>query len=134
MNATIKSLIAVAFLLLAAGLLWWQIIGRHRVTQIPFDSPAWQLAEPIENYRTIRSQMIQDLLRQFDFSGWTREQIIELLGPPIPGEPSSLGFSQWDIVYVLGIERGGPYSLDDEALGFEFDGEEQVESFGLSVN
>jgi len=38
------------------------------------------------------------------------------------------------MIYGLGLERAGAYSLDDEALGFNFDAADRVTSFGLSVN
>jgi hypothetical protein len=45
-----------------------------------------------------------------------------------------MGFPQWDAVYILGLERAGAFSLDDEALGFKFDTTDKVISYGLSVN
>ena len=78
--------------------------------------------------------MIQDLLRQHKFEGWTRQQVVALLGEPTRGEPAKMGFSQWDAVYILGLERAGAWSFDDEALGFKFDTTDRVTSYGLSVN
>jgi len=53
--------------------------------------------------------MIEDLLKRYKFDGWTREQVVDLLGQPNdPGD----SFDQWDIVYVLGLQRGGAFSLD----------------------
>jgi outer membrane protein assembly factor BamE (lipoprotein component of BamABCDE complex) len=75
--------------------------------------------------------MIEDLLRRHRFDGWTRQQVVELLGQPT-GKWS--GFEQWDMIYVLGLERGGAFSLDDEALGFKFDTRDRVMKYGLSVN
>jgi hypothetical protein len=99
--------------------------------QIRFETEAWKRADPIENYRTVRSQMIDDLLSSTNFQGWTRPQVEGLLGKPDPWWSS---FSQFDIIYVLGTERAGAYSLDDEALGFKFDSNGRVVKFGLSVN
>jgi hypothetical protein len=39
-----------------------------------------------------------------------------------------------DIIYILGLERAGAYSLDDEALGFKFDKAGKVVKFRTSVN
>jgi hypothetical protein len=106
------------------------------VKQIPFEATAWKSADPNhasqrDGYRTARSHMIRDLLRRYQFRGWTRQQIVELLGEPT-GKWS--GFQQWDMIYVLGAERAGAWSLDDEALGFKFDASGKVVKYGLSVN
>ena len=127
-------MLVIAGVLIAAGLLWWFFDGRDRVWQIAFDSAAWQRAAPIEHHRTVRSQMIEDLLRRHKFDGWTRHQVVELLGEPARGESAKMGFPQWDTVYIFGVERQGVWSLDDEALGFKFDGTDRVASYGLSVN
>jgi len=109
---------------------------RYNVPQIPFDAAAWkqvtgpQNATQSEGYRTIRSKMIEDLLKRYKFDGWTREQVVDLLGQPNdPGD----SFDQWDIVYVLGLQRGGAFSLDWEALGFKFDSQGRVTSYHLAV-
>ncbi|MGV3757517.1 MAG: hypothetical protein ACO1QS_19230 [Verrucomicrobiota bacterium] len=134
MKTAPKILLAVVGVVIAAGVVWWLVSGRDGVRQIAFDSTAWQRADPIENHRTVRSQMIQDLLRRQKFEGWTRQQVVALLGEPTQGKPAKMGFPQWDAVYILGLERQGGYSLDDEALGFKFDTTDRVTSYGLSVN
>src|SRR5882724_2579155 len=108
--------------------------ARSDVKRIPFEASAWKRATVIEQHRTVRSQMIDDLLRHHKFSGWTRQQVVELLGEPTPGEPAKMGFPQWDIVYILGLERAGSYSLDDEALGFKFDAQGRVSKYGVTPN
>src|SRR5262249_39220916 len=106
----------------------WLGNGQYDVPKIPFDAAAWkqvtdpchaqQRPTPPDSYRTSRSKMINDLLRRYDFRGWTRDQIIDLLGKPDkPGD----SFDQWDMVYVLGLQRAGALSADWEALGFKFD-------------
>ena len=124
----------VAGVLIAAGVASSFVVGRDGVRQIAFESTAWQRADSVDHYRTVRSQMIQDLLRRYKFEGWTRQQVLALLGEPTHGEPAKMGFGQWDAVYILGLERAGAWSLDDEALGFKFDPSGKVVSYGLSVN
>jgi hypothetical protein len=106
------------------------------VKQVSFDSAAWQRADPIERSRTVRSQMIVDLLRTHNFQGWPRERVVQLLGTPdwTAGEAARAGFRQFDMVYRLGLERGGSFSLDTEALGFNFDANGRVVKYGCSVN
>jgi len=129
-----RIVLLIVGLLVAVGLGWWLLRDPDRVVQAAFDSAAWRRADPIENHRTVRSRMIEDLLRRYKFDGWTRQQLVALLGEPTRGEPAKMGFPQWDAVYVLGMERQGAWSLDDEALGFKFDSTERVGSYGLSVN
>jgi hypothetical protein len=130
-KSTRKTLLVIVGLLVATSLLWWFYVGPDRVARIPFDSTGWQRADPIEHHRTVRSQMIDDLLRRHKFDGQTRQQVVELLGQPT-GKWS--GFEKWDIIYVLGLERSGAFSLDDEALGFKFDTTDRVVKYGLSLN
>jgi len=133
-KTALKISLAVVGVVIGAGVVWWFFGGPEGVRQIAFDSTAWHRADPIANHRTVRSQMIQDLLRRHKFEGWTRQAVVALLGDPTPGEPAKKGFPQWDAVYILGLERQGDYSLDDEALGFKFDTTDRVTSYGLSVN
>ena len=103
--------------LLPAAMLWMTSCGGDGIKQVPFEATAWKFADPVkERPRTVRSEMIADLLRRYQFTGWTRERVVELLG-----EPTSKwsGFEQWDMIYMLGLERAGAYSLDDEGLGFK---------------
>jgi hypothetical protein len=104
---------------------------KPEVEQRSFEAVTWKRADPIERHRTVRSQMIDDLLRHYNFQGWTRGQVTQLLGKP---DTMWSSFNQWDIIYVLGMERAGAFSLDDEALGFKFDANGLVIAYGLSVN
>jgi len=97
-----------------------------------FDAEKWRAANPKKgDHRTVRSEMIHDLLARYNFVGWSSADILALLGNPDDGWS---GFPQWEMVYVLGLERGGNYALDDEALGFKFDQCGHVVEYGLSVN
>lgn len=120
------------------GLWWWNKFGQHQVWQEAFDATAWKQAAPlgsagVNRWRTVRSSMIEDVLRRYDFDGWTRQEVIDVLGEPAPGVKGT-GFEQWDMIYVLGLERGGAFALDDEALGFRLDTADRVTKYGLSVN
>jgi hypothetical protein len=106
----------------------------YDVPSLQFDPMAWRRAEQIADYRTVRSQMVDDLLKRYDFTGWTREQVIDLLGAPDPTwSRPGMGFDGWGLVYHLGIERKGALSLDDECLVFGFM-EGKVVSFRTTVN
>lgn len=121
----------VFLVLIEIVILFRSCILRDRIEQIPFERSSWQQATSIGNSRTVRSQMIDNLMNQFDFEGWTVEQVVELLGPP---NENPSGFGQWDLVDVLGLERHGGLSLDDEALGFKMNSDGVVKVYGLSVN
>ena len=95
---------------------WWQ---RER-----FDAVAWQS----EGSRTggVRIRMVDDLLRGHRFGGMTREQVTAIVGEP----DKTNYFSDWDMVYWLGPERGF-MGIDSEWLVFRLDGEEKVSEYQI---
>lgn len=120
-------------LLVGAGVVMVVLLAMA-ITSLPsqFDASKWREAGKVSgDGRAVRSAMVKDLLARHDFKGWSAEEVEELLGPPDKGWP---GFSQWDFVYVLGLECSGGYSLDDEALGFKLDANGRVTTYGLSTN
>ncbi len=78
--------------------------------------------------------MIGDLLARHRFEGQTRRQVIDFLGDPDLSDPADSGFAGWDIVYILGLEDSGAFSLDDEALGFKFDADGKVIKYAVTTN
>jgi hypothetical protein len=95
---------------------WW---NRER-----FDAVAWQS----EGSRTdaVRIRMVDDLLRRHRFGSMTREQVTA-----IAGEPDKTNyFSDWDMVYWLGPERGF-MGIDSEWLVFRLDGEKKVSEYEI---
>jgi hypothetical protein len=112
------------------------VFDAPEVIALPFDSTAWQRADPIEKHRTIRSQMIVDLLRRKLLDGLTRPEVERLLGPPLT-DMQKLGVdpsSRWHVAYYLGTERAGAYSLDDEFLVIRFDHKAHVAEYRTVVN
>jgi hypothetical protein len=109
---------------------WWNGGVRPR----PFNPVAWRHADEIGNYRTVRSQMISDLLCNHDFHGWSRDEVVELLGEPDWDHRTVSSFRNWDFVYYLGLERQGWASLDDEVLVFRFDTNDRVIEYRNMVN
>jgi outer membrane protein assembly factor BamE (lipoprotein component of BamABCDE complex) len=98
------------------------------VTKILFDKEAWKESKAIEKQRTVRSQMIDDLLQKYQFKSMTKEEIIDLLGKPIIPQDRYTK-EEWDMLYLLGLERYGAWSLDDEFLAFKFDEDGKVSHF-----
>lgn len=92
---------------------------------LAFDAAQWQSA----SYRndsndpkdTARVQMVDDLLRQYDFVGLPSTDVFALLGQPTE---VSL-FSEWDILYFLGPEPG-LFSMSHLWLGFQLDAQQRV--------
>lgn len=102
----------------------------HPVMPIAIGATGWQKADPIEGHRTVRSQMIDDLLQRYNFRGWSADEVIELLGLPDRHPPSMRSV---DMVYRLGF-RPDAWALDDEYLYFRFDGQARVAEYGVTVD
>jgi hypothetical protein len=122
--------IAVIFGLVSAVGLWY-FSAKGRPAQRRFDPIVWKSsAASGPSASSNRREMLDDLLTRYDFRGWSKDQVISLLGNP---SPISSGFQQWDLIYIIGLEAG-PLALDDEALGFDVDKDGTIIRFGLSVN
>ena len=74
---------------------------------------------------TIRIRMVDSLLNQYNFKGWTRKEIEQLLGPRTVTEY----FSDWDLVYYLGAGRYGNAVGDSEWLVFRLDDSGRVRRY-----
>src|SRR5260221_473132 len=94
-------ILAVAVAALVAWRAWFP--GRQ------FDAAAWQADAKVGS--GIRQAMADRLLTHRVLIGMTRAEVVDLLGEPPPTEY----FSQWDLVYWLGPERGF-MSIDSEWL------------------
>ena len=92
-----------------------------------FDSAEWK-AHPGSFDSTYRLSMVDSLLWLHDLKGMTREQVTALLGPP----PANGGgyFSEWDLVYPLGPERG-LFSIDTEWLVIRVEPGKRVTEYKL---
>ncbi len=77
--------------------------------------------------------MVEDLLDEFDFHGWSRASLIDLLGEPDWEAEDSEFLSGWDCGYLIGLERHGAFSLDDEYLVFRFDSDGRVAAYRMIV-
>ncbi len=73
-----------------------------------FDPIAWQRADEV---RSVRTSMVDDLLRSGHLQDLTRAETEELLGQPT----DTSRYDDWDMVYWLGPERGF-ISIDSEWL------------------
>ena len=74
-----------------------------------FDAEMWR--QPQAPGSTVRLSMVEWLIRSGRLDGLTRPQLFALLGPP-----TEFGYFQdWDLVYLLGPERG-LFGIDSEWL------------------
>lgn len=78
----------------------------------PFNAPAWRANANSDTLWPARLTMVDDLLSKDVLLGRTREDVIQLLGPPD-------GTSTQTLVYGLGPERG-LIRIDSERLGIDF--------------
>src|ERR1700722_6996821 len=99
-----------------------------QVGQIPFDPDEWASSSPIENGRTVRSQMVEDLIKSKLSTRMSRAEVVDLLGEP-GARREDVMYGEWDLVYPIGLERAGIWSLDDEFLVFKLDSEGRVREF-----
>jgi hypothetical protein len=91
---------------------------QERMGRIRFNSVGWQTAS---RTNAVRIRMVDDLLLRHRFRGMTRQQVTGIVGEPDKTEY----FSDWDMVYWLGGERGF-ISIDSEWLVFRLDGQQKV--------
>jgi hypothetical protein len=91
-----RLIFVLSTLALVTGLMvWWRWLpGRA------FDPVAWQDEFQVE--QGVRLKMADRLIAQQSLLGKTRVEVVELLGDPTP----TGHFSDWDLVYWLGPERG----------------------------
>jgi hypothetical protein len=98
---------------------------KEYVNRIDFDAAAWK--EPAEVQKNCRIRMVDDLLATHDLYGLTRQEVADLLGEP----DDTSKFSNWDMVYWLGPERGF-MALDSEWLVINFDDHRRVSAYRLA--
>jgi hypothetical protein len=98
------------------------------VKAIPFEAEAWKRADPIPKYRTVRSQMVDDLLKRRLLDRLSRAEVEELLGPAITDLSGFKShFRRYHMAYRLGLQRdGGDLAFYDEYLAIRLDEQDRV--------
>ena len=87
---------------------------------LPFDRVVWDArAQDLEDFR--RHRMADWLIRERQLIGKSRAELISLLGEPT----ATSHFRDYDLVYILGNERGW-ISIDSEWLLIKLDGAGRV--------
>lgn len=96
------------FVVGAVWLFWGHTVQEY-VSRTDFDSVAWR--ESANTLEPVRIRMIDDLLESYDLASLSESRLLALLGEPT----ETAKFSDWDLVYWLGPERGW-MSIDSEWL------------------
>lgn len=69
---------------------------------IPFDGQLWQTYLADNGESPVRLQMVDDLLNRYDLNGYSKDELIELLGPPGEFRKDWPLLADWDVIYRLG--------------------------------
>jgi hypothetical protein len=114
----------------------WQLgaFDPPEVQPRPFEAEAWKRADPIEplqRNRTVRSQMIDDLLRRKLLDGLSRAEVEQLLGPPLEDLSGFKShFRRYHLAYRLGLQRdGGALAFYYEYLAIRLDEQGRVTEY-----
>ena len=110
-----RRVLGLAALVLAVGLSSLAAIHYWKTRPLPFDRAVWNAeAEDVEDFR--RHRMADSLVQERRLLGKTRADVISMLGEPT----ATSHFREYDLVYVLGNERGW-MSIDSEWLLLKLD-------------
>ena len=95
---------------------------------LPFNRADWDAA--LADWQdTTRHRMADTLLQSGQLIGKSRDDVIDLLGAPTP----TGHFSDWDLIYILGAERGY-ISIDSEWLLIRLDSGGKVSEAALTTD
>jgi len=116
----------VAFIAIAVvGLLGTAFVAKQTLYPgIAFDSASWRDERSLHD--GTRERMADRLVGRHTLQGKTRSEVVSLLGEP----PPTGYFSDWDLVYFLGPERGF-WSIDSEWLVVRFGQDGRVAEFRI---
>ena len=105
---------------IAVGLSAIAVTNYWKSRPLPFDRVVWDArAQDLEDFR--RHRMADWLIRERQLIGKSRAELISLLGEPT----ATSHFRDYDLVYILGNERGW-ISIDSEWLLINLDGAGRV--------
>jgi outer membrane protein assembly factor BamE (lipoprotein component of BamABCDE complex) len=116
-NATFKwrRVFGLLALIVAVGLSTLAAIHFWKARPLPFDRAVWNAeVEDLEDFR--RHRMADWLVQRRRLIGMSRDEVLSTLGEPTV----TSHFREYDLVYVLGNERGW-LSIDSEWLLMRLD-------------
>jgi len=110
-----RRVLGLIALVLAVGISTLAAIHHWKTRPLPFDRAVWNAeAEDVEDFR--RHRMADSLVQERRLLGKSRAEVISMLGEPT----ATSHFREYDLVYVLGNERGW-MSIDSEWLLLKLD-------------
>jgi hypothetical protein len=115
MSRTRRRMFIVTLAVIAVAALTWALWPSGR----SFDPVTWNDKTQVK--AGVRLAMADRIVARRMLSGKTRPEVIAMLGEP----PKTDYFSDWDLVYWLGNERGF-ISIDSEWLVVRFDAHKRV--------
>ena len=111
----VRRVLSLIAILRVVGLSTVGAVHYWKTRPLPFDRVVWNMeAEDIDDCR--RHRMADWLLKQGRLVGMNRAEIVSMLGEPT----QTSHFREYDLVYVLGNERGW-LSIDSEWLLMRLD-------------
>jgi hypothetical protein len=124
-------IVAIGSLLAAFAYVLWGVgiveapFVREYFHRIPFDSAAWRDESQVYSDDPVRARMVNDLLRKHQFAGASAEEVIRVLGPPMPRNEYlfynrrnlDVKIPETALVYYLG-DQIGYLSFDSKWLVF----------------
>ncbi len=93
------------------------MLWRIDFTPMPFDAEVWRATRSEDSHDSVRLRMVDDFLATHTPVGKSREDIVVLLGEP----DDTTYFSNFDLVYHLGLERDSAFPIDSEWLVMRLD-------------
>jgi hypothetical protein len=110
-----RRVVGLLAIVLTVGLSTFAAVLYWKSRPLPFDRAVWNAeVQDIDDFR--RHRMADWLLKQRRLVGMTRAEIVSMLGEPT----KTSFFREYDLVYVLGNERGW-MSIDSEWLLMRLD-------------
>jgi hypothetical protein len=115
-----RRVVGLLAILLVIGLAALAIVHFAKTRPLPFDRAVWSAdAEGTDDFR--RHRMADWLVKRRSLLGLSRTEVVSMLGEPT----RTSHFRGYDLVYVLGNERGW-MSIDSEWLLIRLDGTGRV--------
>ena len=103
---------AFAFLFMMIAMIAFLIWETRPPSQIAFEASTWRSSPGQE----VRWRMHKDLIKSGVLEGITETEAVELLGP----DCQCGYFSDWDLVYNMGIEQNSLFAIDSVWLVLDF--------------
>ena len=116
-------LLAIVFVPTFRGLTLWDWARIRGWGDLRFDPQQWQAANG-NDYDCVRGRMIRALFSDYRIEGMTRQQVLQLLGPPDSIQPHGTAMNDaarmaTSFSYLLGMYSG--FRVDVDYLEIYFD-------------